>query len=403
MKNTRVNISALKQDTVKVNRESISIELPSVNQVKVDAPKGVAEIPEVPKRFQKPKQNIKPKEVVFIPSAKDSIEFNLKTRITEGEGVLTNTVVRDFLEPIPRSDKQWIAGETTQGIADYQVSPDEIKTVGTDRAQVSRPAVIQRDTSVSLSTINSKKLTTDSSSVLINQPASQMAETVAENIDHKFFKESDYAKDVLTGLLILSVAITGVIRLTNFKFMRELFSSVVFGQFARKMLKTESLRNQKAAFALNALFLFNAALFIYEYVSYNQINVLNSNGLLIIPIAMAVVLGFGLIKGLLYRFVAYVFECKQKTGEYIFYARLHDKIFGLVILPVILVIPYIDESMVPMLLNLGIGVFVLLYLIQLFRGLTIILKNVASLFYMFLYLCALEILPLVIMYNILNN
>ncbi len=341
MNNTGINALTTYQDTVKVKQAVIStIEISTDNQVKVNTKKSVLSIPEVPERFKTPKQKVKSKESISIPSAKNSVVDN------------------------------------------QQVSPkiESSSNVGGEEAI---------------------KIVGDSVLGVVESPLKGTHETIVIESEALPVEGKTYVKDVLTVLLILSVAITGIIRLTNFKYLREIFSAVVFGQYARKMQKTDSIRNQKAAFSLSGLFLFNTSLFIYEYIYYNHINTPLKTNLLLIPVTMGIVLAMGLTKMMLYRFVAYVFECTQQTNDYIFYSGLYDKLFGLVILPVILIIPYIDVKALPMLFNLGIGIFVLMYLIQLFRGLVIILKNVASLFYMFLYLCALEILPLVVMYNIL--
>ncbi|GAF05384.1 DUF4271 domain-containing protein [Saccharicrinis fermentans] len=401
MENISINHIILYQDSAKVNSKTISIEIPTENQVKVDAPQTVAEIPAVPKRFQKTQKTNQPSKKIFIPSVEDSIAFNLKTRVRQEQGILSNTVVRDFLDPMPQSNKLWVMPGVRRDSVTYQVSVTESKLADEDVTTDNTVSVSQADSLKPLAIADTIMQEHDVVSGERIDQKELVTETAVRETEHQFFREKGYAKDVLTGLLILSVTIAGVIRLANYRYMRELFSSVIFSQFARKMIKSESLRNQKAAFALSGLFLFNTSLFIYEYVSYHQVSTILNKGLLLIPLAMAVIFGFGLVKGLLYRLVAYVFDCKSETSEYIFYMRLHDKIFGLVMIPVILVIPYIDVSGLPALFNFGIGIYVLLYLVQLFRGFAIILKNVASLFYMFLYLCALEILPLIIMYNIL--
>ncbi|WP_066632040.1 DUF4271 domain-containing protein [Labilibacter marinus] len=392
----------LPQERVSNPQVNIAAQVPVGDSLKVNVPKpSISQIPEVPKRFQTPKAPIVVKKIEFIPSAKDSIEFNLKTKSQQNQGFLNHTVVDDFLEPISQSDKMWVKGSVNSKIQYHSGASLEEKAEekqqdheGAKRKESDTIRVIPVSDSTYITSSDSIKAQNDSIDVV------QKELIVQEKVN---IEEKDSSRDVLTGLLILAVAVTGVIRLTNFKYLQDLFSSVVFSQYARKMQKEENMRNQKAGFALSILFLFNTSLFIYEYIHYNNIKTFVDDSLILIPIAMGLVMAFGVVKGLLYRFVSFVFESTQETNDYIFYTKLHDKIFGLIILPVILVVPYIDPEALPLLFNVGIGIFILLYIIQLFRGLLIILRDVASLFYMFLYLCALEILPLVIMYNILIN
>ena len=216
-----------------------------------------------------------------------------------------------------------------------------------------------------------------------------------------FEENKNLDKDILSGLLLLAVAITGFLRFTNYKYLRELFSALIFSQNARKMQKTVNLHYRTPAFILNGLFLFNTSIFLYQIINYYHLKTIFNQSLLLIPAFMLLIIAFGMSKVALYRFVGYVFETKLDTKEYLFFNFLNNKIFAIAILPIIIVVPYIEVEIVPILFKIGGVIFVSLYFTQLFRGFTIILKNVASLFYMFLYLCALENLPLIIIYNIL--
>ena len=386
------NITSTKQNVASANQQSVTGEAKAKSRtdVKNTTPADISSS-ETTLKSQKQQKVSHPSNVEFIPSPQDSIEFNLKTRAQDKEGILNNTVVRDFLEPTPRSDKKWVRSSAkTQAVTfKYQTDTKEKNTQNDIEA-------IKHDSTSYNTTNDSSTVACDSASLKVKQDA-----VILKPISKQPDGIGNYSKDILTALIILSVAIVGITRITNYKYLRELFSSLIFSQHARKMLKEENLRNQKAAFTLNGLFLFNTSLFVYEYIHHKQISTSLTTPLLLIPISMGIILAFGLIKNMLYRFSGFVFECTPQITEYIFFTKLHDKIFGLIILPIVLVVPYIEKTSLPLLFNLGIGVYVLLYLMQLFRGLTIILKNVASLFYMFLYLCALEILPLIIMYHIL--
>lgn len=376
-----------------------------VDTLKLDVEKPVIKtIPEIPRRFKRTNTTIKSKEKIFIPSSEDSVQFNLISRSIKGQGVIQNTVVNDFLYPVLRGDKQWISS-----VVDSQVDSTQVTSLKSERVELQPDSTIVSDRDFVV--FDSLDRETDVDSFIISKSEEEILpppkpkggkdtiEVLASQ--EKLVILQNHSKDVVTGLLILSVAIVGVIRMTNNKYLRELFSSVLFGQYARKIQKTTNVRNQKAAFVLNALFLFNASIFIYQFVSYYKINTPVNQSLLLIPLSMGIVFSFGLIKGMLYLFVGFVFGSEKETRDYLFFSVLHNKIFALIILPVILVVPYIERQMLPILFNIGFGSFILLYFMQLFRGITIILKNTASLFYLFLYLCALEILPLIIMYSIL--
>lgn len=389
------------QDTSATQGQTIISTKKDSIQLNVNKP-AVMVIPETPRRFQPAPMMIKKATPNFTPSSSDSIAFNLLTRPMPKEGVLNHSVVKDYLEPIKTANKLWLT-DGAQGIRDTshihkytEVQKDTILNIQTDSIAA---FVKNKDL---IAPYDSLVTDPDSLSAPNTIPAARdsvVIEKVYPNEDIPFIEKHD--KDIISVLLILSIAITGILRMTNFKYLREVFSAVIYSQEARKMQKTVNLRNRKPNIILNALFLFNTSIFVYQLMSFYSINTILGDNLLLIPTVMGLILSYGIFKNLLYRFVGYVFEIENQTGEYLFFNALHNKIFGLAILPIIMVVPYIAKDVLPILFNTGLALFILLYLLQIFRGISIILKNVASLFYLFLYLCALEIIPLIIVYHIL--
>ncbi len=351
--------------------------MPKVDRLQLDAPKAIMAIPDVPERFQKPKVRFKTPEKLFVPSTEDSLQFNLKISNTPEQSIIKNTLAHDFLQAVPDSST---------------------KSFMQDSLLVAVPEGIA-DTSLTIGKADTLYIMGDLPTNAEVNPLDSSQQSILLLENELPLKGTEYSKDILTILLLLSVAVTGIIRLTNFKYLQEIFSSAISGQKARNMIKTDSVRNRNASFVLNALFLFNTSLFIYTYIHFKNIETTWGESMLLIPVFMAFLLVFVVIKMLLYRFVSFVFECEQETREYMFYSTLTNKIFGLCILPIILFVPYVEESAHTLLFNIGLGMFILIYIIQVFRGFSIILRDVASLFYLFLYLCALEILPFVIVYS----
>ncbi len=395
------NQHTIYQDTTSTQGETIISTKNDSIQLNVNKP-AVMVIPETPRRFQTTATAIKKATPKFTPSSSDSIAFNLLTRPIPKEGVLNHSIVKDYLEPIKTGNKLWLT-DGTEGIRNISSIQEHIEypkdtTLNIQNDSISTPVV--NDDFIA----PYDSLVKDQDSIFsANTPPAAMDSVVIEKIfpneDIPFIEKHD--KDIISVLLILSIAITGILRMTNFKYLREIFSAVIYSQEARKMQKTVNLRNRKPNIILNALFLFNTSIFVYQLMDFYNISTMLGDNLLLIPTVIGLILSYGIFKNLLYRFIGYVFEIENQTSEYLFFNSLHNKIFGLAILPIIMVVPYIAKDVLPILFKLGLALFILLYLLQIFRGISIILKNVASLFYLFLYLCALEIIPLIIVYHIL--
>ena len=213
---------------------------------------------------------------------------------------------------------------------------------------------------------------------------------------------SEYS-DWLAAFLIISLVTVGFLRISSNKYLRELFNSAFYSQAASKMYSSVNMRNSFPSFILSLLFIVNTGVFIFELMTFYGSSVFDEKGFNLLLIIWGILVGFGIIKGALYRIAGFAFDASAPTGEYLFNASLLSKVFAIIILPVIAIIPFVNQWLVPNLIKLGIAVFFFLYILQLIRGARIILQNSFSVFYMFLYFCALEIFPLVILYKILFN
>ncbi len=370
--------------------------------IKVDKPQ-ILSIPETPKRFNQQQKPSKPvsKPKIFTATPDDSIAFNLKIKKTN-DYLFDNTLIKDYLNPIPLSDRIWLLKDIKPvENSEIVLFKDSIQTKQ-DSLQIENQADFSDTDSIKVNKNSSADLfIQDSISSSQNQDSAKIyTEVPVQGSKNELWNTN---KDIISGLLIIAVAITGFLRVTNYKYLRDLFSALIYNQEARKMQKTVNLHNQTPSFVLNGLFLLNTSIFIYQIINYYQIKTILNQSILLIPIFMALIIAYGIIKVSIYRFVAFVFETTQETKEYLFFSYLHNKIFAIAILPIIIVIPYIEPNILPLLFKIGGFIFISLYFIQLFRGFSIILKNLASLLYLFLYLCALEILPLIIVYRILIN
>ncbi len=209
--------------------------------------------------------------------------------------------------------------------------------------------------------------------------------------------------DWLSVFLIVSVIIIGFLRISSMKFLRELFNSAFYSQAATKMYSSVNIRNSKPSLILSILFFVNTGLFIFEALVFYQETIFDQKGFSLLLIVWVILIGYDVIKGFLYRMTGFVFDTSLLTGEYLFNSAMLSKVYAIILLPVISFIPFVNLWMVPNLIKIGVAMFIILYIWQLIRGVKIFFHNTFSVFYMFLYFCALEILPLVILFKILFN
>jgi len=108
-----------------------------------------------------------------------------------------------------------------------------------------------------------------------------------------------------------------------------------------------------------------------------------------------------ILKLLTYRFIGFTFDSLTETQEYIFYLKLGNRIMGLIMFPIVVALFLIQGDGALFWLILG-GIIVIFFsIIGLYRGMRVIAQKVFSIYYMILYLCTLEILPLLLLWRIL--
>jgi hypothetical protein len=112
------------------------------------------------------------------------------------------------------------------------------------------------------------------------------------------------------------------------------------------------------------------------------------------------VLAYFLIKKMAYFLLGSVFEGTNETNEYLFNLDNYNRAAGIILFPIITLIAFYPKQDPTFPMFLG-GLTVLaFYILLLQRGIAILLKKQFSIFYLFLYLCSLEFLPLLLIYKI---
>jgi hypothetical protein len=112
-------------------------------------------------------------------------------------------------------------------------------------------------------------------------------------------------------------------------------------------------------------------------------------------------IGYFTTKKVIYYLVGILTESKKEVQEYLFSITVFNRVLGLFLLPVTAIIAFVPFYQPEPLLFTGLGIVMVFYLLSLIRGGKIFLKKHFSIFYLILYLCTLEFLPLLLIYNFL--
>lgn len=186
------------------------------------------------------------------------------------------------------------------------------------------------------------------------------------------------------------------------KYFRNLF--VVFSQtnIRQKQTRDQLLQDNFASLLMNLLFFISGGLYITLLIQQQGWTTTPFWILALASVAALILIYMG--KYLFLVFAGWVFNAKEATGSYVFLVFLVNKIMGVLLVPFILMLAFSASSVVQVSLLLSVIMVGLLFLYRYFVSFNAIRSRLkVHLLHFFLYLCAVEVLPLLLIYKLLVN
>lgn len=206
--------------------------------------------------------------------------------------------------------------------------------------------------------------------------------------------------DWMIGLLALAVLLGGLIRMNWYRYLKEVFLSLLYPSFSEK-IEGNNASNALPSFLMNVLFYATSSIFIYQTLVLFEKPFAGMEGPIRLPLIAALLIVLLTAKSLVYHLVALIFDVRPATRRYLSYAGIATKAFGVLLLPLIVLLPFVDNTLQIYLIKGGIGLFSALYLLQLSHSIRTNFRSLVSGYYIILYLCSLEILPLALLFKVL--
>jgi hypothetical protein len=179
------------------------------------------------------------------------------------------------------------------------------------------------------------------------------------------------------------------------KFMIQAVNSIFNFQLAEKTLREKNVLARRAFFIMNLNYLLVFSLFISLVLFSLNFKITSKYYLDYLIIAIGVLSVLLIRLGVIY-LNGYLFQMMPITLEYIHNIYLINKNLGIVLLPLLFASIYTSPVLSKILLTASFALVSFAALFKIIRGFQIIIKNGVLLFYSILYLCTLELLPLVI-------
>ena len=227
--------------------------------------------------------------------------------------------------------------------------------------------------------------------------------TVLKNVEVVFSgkKLSRNNPDWLVGVLVLSFFLFATVRLIFNKYLSQLAQATINYSTFSRVFRERYFNLFHASFRLDLIFALIMPLFGYQFISSYKINFGLSKSFYVYLACIAMVIGYFMVKKVIYYIIGLLTENIHEVQEYLYSIKVFNRVLGLFLLPVTAIIAFVPLYQPEPLLFTGLGIVLVFYLLSLIRGSKIFLKKHFSIFYLILYLCTLEFLPLLLIYNIL--
>ena len=118
---------------------------------------------------------------------------------------------------------------------------------------------------------------------------------------------------------------------------------------------------------------------------------------------LGLLIGVFLARLILLNIAGFLFNRVKIMREYLYNIFIFNKLSGLLVLPLTFILVYIRGTLQGMFFIFIIFVLSVIVIMRLIRGVVFSYRKEVLFFYMFLYLCALEIAPLVLLYRWLEG
>jgi hypothetical protein len=207
--------------------------------------------------------------------------------------------------------------------------------------------------------------------------------------------------DWFLGIFIFLTLLFIWIRLFYGKYFSLLANAVGSFQFSVKLFRERNIMVRRVSIVLDFIYLVVLSVFTFEIGSHfgwftSGLSRFNQYMLL-----LNIIMLYSLLRVALLRITGYLFLNYNLFSEYIHNSFVVNKGTGIILFPVVITAHYFPVPLVSVVLLAGLFILVISFILKSIRAYQIIKRKDVVLFYLILYLCTLEILPLLLGYKVI--
>ena len=209
-------------------------------------------------------------------------------------------------------------------------------------------------------------------------------------------------QDWVLGMILILWMIFASVRVGFLKYLGQLFVSLVNLNAAMRLYQQRGYKTMYGAVRLDFIFYLILPLSVYQIAAFYKIDIPGYPAVLFFLALLLIINGYLFTKILLYRLAGSIVMLKEQTEESVFNIRLYYKALGLILLPIVTIHAIIPETNFITIWVMA-SLIVIMYVTNVIRTIYLGNRKDISIFYLILYLCTLEILPLLLIFKLIST
>lgn len=246
----------------------------------------------------------------------------------------------------------------------------------------------------------------------IIQDSSSLQESIfieSTSTSGRQFTQNLYSKDISRDsipdwyfiITIIFVSLLAMVKVLYGKFLNSVFISAFSYQSASKVYKEQSIFQRRFNFGLDIFYLLNATAFLLFLNRHFSLGIVGVTDTQLVFGVFLILSGLIFFRIVIMRIIGFIFKQSELFKGFLYHYFIFNKVAGLVLFPFLITMPFTQGLLQEIIIYTGISIVLIIQVIRLWRVIIFVIKNVVLFFYLILYLCILEILPLLVVIKLL--
>ena len=208
-------------------------------------------------------------------------------------------------------------------------------------------------------------------------------------------------KEAIFYSMIALLLFFALIKNGFYRYIQDLFRIFLRTSVKQRQIRDQMLQSPLPSLLLNIFFIFSGGMFLALMLQYYGLAAEINFWLLFVYCALGLVGIYG-IKYLSLKLLGWIFQVSDVIDGYIFIVFTTNKVIGMAVMPFLVMLAFTYGLINVIAMNLSIMVVIALYAYRFFLSYVSLRRQISiSFFHFFLYLCAFEVIPLLLINKLL--